>query len=81
MLECRDQRLLFLAPQVLYLFQLLEYQWGEGNQLPARASPLLFMTEATSMGPPAQPNPQNLEDPLGPPDPANPSDSQDPKKH
>ena len=37
-------------------FQLLEYQWREGrfdtchtNQLPARASPLLFMTEATSI--------------------------------
>ena len=39
-------------------FQLLEYQWREGrfdpchtNQLPARASPLLFMTEATPLPP------------------------------
>ena len=32
-------------------FQLLEYQWREGryDQLPAHASPLLFMTGATSM--------------------------------
>ena len=32
-------------------FQLPEYQWREGrfDQLPAHASPLLFMTGATSM--------------------------------
>ena len=37
----------------VHTFQLLEYQWREcrfhTNQLPARAIPLLFMTEATSM--------------------------------
>ena len=43
---------------LLGTFQLLEYQWREGrfdpchtNQLPARASPLLFMTEATPLPP------------------------------